>query len=180
MACPCSLRHWGLPTTTRFVALLEVGQAPNPPLSRHVSGLEIHRPDSACVPPRPPQARSVLYMVVIWPVMYPLNDFCTTLSANLQHLQATAKKKKTYRVPRLDKHRPRPRKLAHQPLGRREPRHEPARRHALEHVFRVPRHEMPVVDNVLFSLSQLPLVSTTQPTYPPKGERRRKNSHPSL
>lgn len=63
--------------------------------------------------------------------------------------------KMTYRVPRLDKHRPWSGELADQTLSRRKARDDSARRNPLHHIFRVPRHQMAVVDNVLLSIREL-------------------------
>jgi hypothetical protein len=62
---------------------------------------------------------------------------------------------KRLRIPRLHKHRARARKLTHQPLASVHIRQDPARRHALEHVFAVPRNEVAVIDDVLLVFFKL-------------------------
>jgi hypothetical protein len=62
---------------------------------------------------------------------------------------------KSLGIPRLHKHRSRPCELTHQPLTGVHIRQYTPRRHALEHVFAIPRNKMPVIDDVLFVFLQL-------------------------
>lgn len=64
-------------------------------------------------------------------------------------------RRKRRRVPRLHEHRPGARKLTHQPLATAHITDNPARRRALEHVVAIPRHQMPVVNNILLTLVKL-------------------------
>lgn len=69
---------------------------------------------------------------------------------------ASGTSNKTYRVPRLDEHRPWPGEFAHQALPRREARDDAARSDPLHHVLGIPGDQVAIVDNVLFSIIELP------------------------
>lgn len=56
--------------------------------------------------------------------------------------------RKRRRVARLNKHRPRTRKLAHQPFPGAEITDDPARRDALEDILAVPGYEVSVIDDI--------------------------------
>lgn len=51
----------------------------------------------------------------------------------------------------------RSRELADETLARGDTRHDTTRRHTLNDVFRVPGHEVPVVNNVLLAIDELGL-----------------------
>lgn len=57
-------------------------------------------------------------------------------------------RRKCRRIPRLHKHRPRPRELADQPLAARKTANDTARGRTLEDVLAVPGDEVSVVDDV--------------------------------
>lgn len=59
------------------------------------------------------------------------------------------------RVPRLDEHGARARKLAHQSLPAAQPTDDPPRRHALEYVFRVPGDQVSIIYDVAFAFLEL-------------------------
>lgn len=59
------------------------------------------------------------------------------------------------RIPRLHEHRPGPRKLAHQAFSTADARDDASARHALHHIFAVPGHEVPVVDDVFLAFDKL-------------------------
>lgn len=60
--------------------------------------------------------------------------------------------RKRRRIARLNKHRPRTRKLAHQPFPCTEITDNPARRYSLEDILAVPGYEVSVVDDILLPL----------------------------
>lgn len=62
---------------------------------------------------------------------------------------------KRHRIPRLHEHGPRPRKLAHQTLARRQITYNAPTSNALEDVFAVPSDEVTVVDDVFFVSGEL-------------------------
>ena len=63
--------------------------------------------------------------------------------------------RKRRRIPRLDKYRPRPRKLTDQTLTGADPADDAPRSDAFHDVFAVPRDEVAVVDDVFFAVLEL-------------------------